>query len=159
MRFTTPEVDEETDSALGAGSQISGVVKLPFLGEGYKLFLSSYFGKGMGGLSNDGVADAEWDAAKGELKALDIFGLMTAYQHYWHPNWSTTITYGNLEIDNQEFQHDQAYDHTNYGEINLVWMPDQNWYVGAGVVAGDKTIKNGNEVSNYRTQFSTRYLL
>ena len=149
--------DGENASAFGWGTTFQGRINMPkILNDDFLQFMLTY-GEGIGSLFNDFPPDAVYDVANDDLKPLKTLGLLGAYQHWWHPKFYSLGTIGWVWQDNLGVQQPTAYHETMYSSLNLTWVPDPRWLLGAEVVYGSREDKDGESGSNIRTVVTSRF--
>jgi len=149
--------DGRNDAAFGWGATIGGRVTMAgALSQDFLQFQASY-GEGIGSLFNDFPPDAAYDIATDELKPIEMVGLLAGYQHWWNPKFYSLGSLGWIRQDNQGFQQGGAYNETGYSSVNLTWVPDSRWLLGAEVVYGSRENKDGQSESNIRTVMTGRF--
>ena len=145
------------ETTLGWGLQLSGSLKL--FGDD-RLLGNVNFGDGIGRYMQDlpsGSAGVVGD--NGNLHTLKAWGANVSYQHKWNDKWRSTGCYGYVELDNRFEQGNFAYDHTHYGQVNLIYAPTKNFYTGIEYLYGYKQARNGNDGDDHRIQISFQYKL
>jgi len=149
--------DGENASAFGWGTTFQGRINMPkILKDDFLQFMVTY-GEGIGSLFNDFPPDAVYDVTDDDLKAIKTLGLLGAYQHWWHPKFYSLGTIGWIWQDNLGVQQPTAYHETMYSSLNLTWVPDPRWLLGAEVVYGSREDKDGESGSNIRTVVTSRF--
>ena len=116
-------------------------------------------GRGIGRYINDlgsvGGQDAVFDP-EGDLKALPALGAYVAYQHFWKrdptaffgstgflKDLRSTLVLGYTQVDNYDFQPDDAYRRTKRITLNLLWSPMTVIDLGIEVLWGERMNKDG----------------
>jgi hypothetical protein len=116
-------------------------------------------GQGIGRYINDldsvGGMDAVFDP-EGNLKALPALGTYVSYQHYWKRdptaffgntgflrNLRSTMVLGYTQVDNFDFQKDDAYRRTKRVTLNLLWSPINSIDLGFEFLWGERMNKDG----------------
>jgi len=147
----------DTDSAFGWGATFQGRVYMPgTLSKDFMQFGFTY-GKGVGGLFNDVPPDAVYDVDTNTLLPIPTFGAFVTYQHQWSDDFSSLLTYGYLNQDNEGVQLPVAYHRTMYSTANIVWTPDPRWLLGFEVAYGSREDKDGEKGSDIRTIMTSRF--
>jgi len=147
----------ETDSAFGWGATFQGRVHMPGkLSKDFMQFGLTY-GKGIGGLFNDVPPDAVYDVEANRLLPIPTFGAFVSYQHQWSDDFSTLLTYGYINQDNEDVQLPTAYHQTMYSTANIVWTPDPRWLLGFEVAYGSREDLDGEKGSDIRTIMTSRF--
>ncbi|MEM7144852.1 MAG: DcaP family trimeric outer membrane transporter [Verrucomicrobiota bacterium] len=144
-------------SALGWGVASTGRLSPSFLPSDDVVTYGVAAGAGIGTFFDDEPPDAVFNDETGELETLRSFGYYLGYQHYWSERWSSTMSYGELRVDNREIEEDDAYRKGRYFSANLVWQPTSWWMTGVEFLRGKREDKNGVDGTDSRVQFSVRY--
>ncbi len=147
-----------TETAFGWGASISGKLGIPFLVEKDFLTFSVTYGEGIGSGFNDAPPDAVFDSAGSSLEAIPVFGWFVSYEHWWSRPFSSTFVYGALDVDNRAAQPPDSFDKSQYASANLVWMPTERWLFGIEGLWGKRVDKDGEDGTDFRTQFTTRFI-
>jgi hypothetical protein len=71
----------------------------------------------------------------------------------------STASYSYVNLENRAEMGDYAYNQTHYGQVNLIWAPTKNFYIGIEYLAGYKDVQNGNSGMDHRVQLSFQYKL
>ncbi len=154
-----PGTDSKED---GWGLSVSGHVNVPIWGERDEFMYQLNYGDGIGRYINDlnsvGGQDAVFDPATGELKALTAFGGYLAYQHWWSEKLRSTFVAGFTDVDNFDFQPDDAYHQTKRVTANLLFSPIPRVDIGAEMLWGERTNKDGNSADALQLQIAAKYL-
>ncbi len=158
-----PDNNPGTDAKEDAwGLSVSGHVNVPIWGERDEFMYQLNYGEGIGRYINDlgsvGGQDAVFDPATGELKALTAFGGYLAYQHWWSEKLRSTFVAGYTNVDNLDFQPDEAYHRTKRATINLLFSPIPRVDIGAEVLWGERTNKDGSSADALQLQIAAKYL-
>jgi hypothetical protein len=91
-------------------------------------------------------------------KALPLLGIVAFYDHYWNDQFSSTVGYSRLDIDNTAGQEDSAFRAGQYAVTNLLYYPVKNAMAGVEFQWGHrKNFRDGWSVPDYRIQFSFKY--
>ena len=116
-------------------------------------------GRGIGRYINDlgsvGGQDAVFDP-EGDLKVLPAMGAYLAYQHFWKrdptaffgrtgllKDLRSTVVLGYTQVDNYDFQLDDAYRRTKRVTLNLIWSPISVIDLGFEFLWGERMNKDG----------------
>jgi hypothetical protein len=118
------------------------------------------YGEGIFRYFNDDFQnnDAAYDAA-GNLKALTAYGVTAGYTHHWNDVLRSTVTYGYVNIDNEDSQGPDAYHRTHYASLNLVWQLRKRLSVGLEGLYGKKEVQSGSTGDVWRVQMGLVYSL
>ncbi|MEM8953491.1 MAG: DcaP family trimeric outer membrane transporter [Verrucomicrobiota bacterium] len=144
-------------SSLGWGVASTGRLSPSFLPARDVVTYGAAAGAGIGAFFDDEPPDAVFNEDTGELETLRSFGYYLGYQHYWTDRWSSTLSYGEVRVDNREVEDDNAYRRGRYFSMNLVWQPTAWWMTGVEFLRGKREDKNGKDGTDSRVQFSVRY--
>jgi len=146
-----------TQTAFGWGGSVSGKVGMPFLAEKDFPTFSVTYGEGIASNFNDAPPDAVFDSTGSSLEAIPVFGWFASYEHWWSEQFTSTLVYGALDVDNRAAQPSDSFDKTQYASANLVWMPTEWWLFGVEALWGKRVDKDGADRTDFRTQFTTRF--
>lgn len=146
-----------TKTAFGWGGSLSGKVGMPFLGKKDFMTFSVTYGEGIGSNFNDAPPDAVFDSTESSLEAIPVFGWFASYEHWWSEQFTSTLVYGSLDVDNRTAQPPDSFDKSQYACANLVWMPTERWLFGIEGLWGKRVDKDGADGTDFRTQFTTRF--
>lgn len=151
-----------TGSADGWGFSASGRVNLPQLGSADNLLFQLNYGDGIGRYINDLGSvrgqDAVFDPVTGKLETLTAFGAYASLQHWWSEKLRSTFVVGFTDVDNLDFQPDDAYHQTRRVTANLLFSPIPRVDIGAELLWGERTNKDGNTGDAVQMQFAARYI-
>ncbi len=104
--------------------------------------------------------DVIYDPGKNEFRNVESFGGQVGLEHYWRPTLSTTIGGGLTDIDEQDFEPDDAYDKGYKGLLNLIWKPGgklDGFLVGTEFVYVNRENKDGSDNDINRVIFAVFY--
>ncbi len=156
---SNPGTDEKED---GWGLSVSGHINVPVWGDRDEFMYQLNYGDGIGRYINDldsvGGQDAVFDPATGELKALTAFGGYLAYQHWWSEKLRSTLVAGFTDVDNFGFQPDDAYRQTRRVTANLLYSPIPRVDIGAEMLWGERTNKDGSSADAVQLQIAAKYI-
>jgi hypothetical protein len=154
-----PGTDVKED---GWGLSVSGHINVPIWGERDEFMYQLNYGDGIGRYINDlgsvGGQDAVFDPATGELHTLTAFGGYLAYQHWWSEKMRSTLVAGFTDVDNFGFQQDDAYHQTKRVTGNLLYSPIPRVDIGAEMLWGERTNKDGSSADALQLQIAAKYL-
>jgi hypothetical protein len=117
------------------------------------------YGEGIGALGNDSGFD-NTDAAfndDGDLEALPYFSAMLGLTHRWSDIWRSTVSYGYVNVDNEESQSGKAYHETHYASGNLIWQMYKRLSVGLEGLYGFRKTKDDSDGDVFRVQVGLLY--
>ena len=91
------------------------------------------------------------------LKTLPITAGYVAYQHWWGKNLRSNFILSGVEIDNKDFQPDDAYKRTIRASTNLFWSPAPHLDLAIEYLWGERTNKNGDTGDAAQIQLMSKY--
>ena len=146
---------------IGWGIAESGVIKVPWLDPRDNLKFQVIYGDGIGRYVNDtnsiGGLDGVFTPDGSELKTLPITAGYVAYQHWWGKNLRSNFILSGVEIDNKDFQPDDAYKRTIRASTNLFWSPAPHLDLAIEYLWGERTNKNGDTGDAAQIQLMSKY--
>lgn len=147
----TPE-----DDGLGWGVNLTTTINML---QKDRLILGVVHGEGISNYMNDGGVDMAPDgnAADPDYQVVPLTGLEAYYEHGWNDTYSTAIGYSSTEIDNMDFQDDEAFQKGEYASINLLHAPNNKVLMGVEYLFGKRTAKDDTASYDRRIQFSVNY--
>jgi hypothetical protein len=162
------ENNEPKNSKLGWG--LNGSANIKTFGKDV-LHLSAVYGEGIASYMNDGGTDLApkfsttappnfpIGAPVVNLRAdvAPLLGLMAYYDHYWSDQFSTSLGWSMVDVDNTSFQEPTAFNQAQYASANLLWTPDKRILMGAEFLWGQRKDFNGNKGDDLRLQVSVKY--
>jgi hypothetical protein len=145
----------------GWGLTVSSILRVT---EGDTLRLQATTGEGIQNYFNDAPIDLGVQSNVGNPvtpvtgKALPIFGLSAYLDHTWSSQWTSSVGYAMVDIDNSDLQPADAYKAGQYFSANLLHSPVQNVLMGGELLwAHRDNFSDGFEVDDVRLQFSFKY--
>ena len=117
------------------------------------------YGEGIGALGNDSGFD-NTDAAfndDGDLEALPYFSAMLGFTHRWSDVWRSTVSYGYVNVDNEDTQSGKAYHETHYASGNLIWQMYKRLSVGLEGLYGLRKTNDGSDGDVFRVHVGLLY--
>jgi hypothetical protein len=156
----SPDNDPEANSStFGWGLSLSGGNRFKRWSQldnfKYQLNIGQGIGRYINDLDSVGGQDAVFDP-EGDLKAIPALGAFFAYQHFWKRDPTTwfskggllkdlrsTLVLGYTQVDNYDFQADDAYRRTKRISLNLLWSPINSIDIGVEFLWGERMNKNG----------------
>ncbi len=155
--------NDEVESTVGYGLNISGNWAFT---ERDTLSAAFVVGEGLGRYINDS-SFTQSDAVvttNGDLEALPAIGAFAFLNHDWSEQFSSSIGYGYLEIDNPDDQKlvssangYNSFKSSNFSVINLLYQVSAPLQVGTELQWGDFEDVNGDKGDNVRWQSSVIY--
>jgi hypothetical protein len=142
--------------AWGGAVGVQGRVKVPEAGPDNFSFMLSY-GNGLGRyVSNSAFPDGALDRS-GRLSLTTVYSGFLAYQHFWNPQWRSTVAYGYSAADYPAFLPGVVTHRVQSAHANLLWSPLLQTTFGLEYIFATRELENGDEGSLHRVQFSARY--
>lgn len=149
---STAAVEDDTTAG---GVSFAG--KIPLGSDDIKFQITS--GEGIGRYMALGTS-ADAVLASGQLDAIGITAGYIAYKHAWTPKLRSTVTYSQLQIDNDTAKTGLALSKSiQSASINLLYSPVPKIIFGAEYRHADRELENDQEGSLDRLQFSVKYSL
>jgi hypothetical protein len=149
---------------VGWGVNLTGNIRFPEIHDNDVARIGVVFGEGIQNYMNDAPADIGVEvsgppaATTLDGAALPMVGVSAFYDHYWSDQWSTSVGYSLLDIDNSNGQSADAFKRGHYALGNLLYYPVRNVMVGGEFQWGRRENNgNGYDADDYRLQFSARY--
>jgi hypothetical protein len=151
--------------AIGWGLNLSAGVTV---GEMDRLHAQVVYGQGIQNYMNDAtvdvgikqavITDTSFSAAYDIGEPIPMVGVVLFYDHYWNKQWSSTIGYSLLNMDNTDGQAADAFKAGHYALVNLLHYPAKDVMVGGEFQYGRRENKSdGWAVDDYRIQFTFKY--
>jgi hypothetical protein len=151
---STPTPVDSSGDATGWGINLSSNLKVL---QGTAR-LQVVYGEGIANYMNDATADvgATGDADVGE--ALPTLGIVAFYDHTWSSDWTSSIGYSLIELDNSAAQAPSAFHRGQYAIVNLLNHSVENLMWGGELQWGDReNNSDGFTSDDLRIQFSFKY--
>ena len=143
-------------SATGWGINLSSNLKF----DQDTLRLQVVYGEGISNYMNDATVDVG-ALAPGDpdvAEALPLLGIVAFYDRTWNENWTSSIGYSRVDIDNSEGQLGDAFHVGEYALVNLLNHSVDNLMWGGEVQWGKReNNSDGFDVDDLRFQFSVKY--
>jgi hypothetical protein len=149
VRSLRGEVDghpEATLSTGGFGMNVSGVLVPRWDADDRIKFASNNgwgIGRYIGDLRSLGGQDGVYDPIEQSLRSLPVSSAYAGYERMWHPNFTTTFTYGVVNVSNLDIQTPDSLKRTQRSTINLTWSPFAETSLIAEFLAGTRVNKDG----------------
>jgi DcaP outer membrane protein len=91
-------------------------------------------------------------------KALPLLGVVAFIDLNWNENWTSTVGYSFLDIDNSDAQSPNAFKKGQYALANLLYYPVPNVFLGPELQWGKReNFSDGFTSDDFRIQFSAKY--
>ncbi len=159
--------NEPSDSKVGWGINLTSNIKVL---EKDVIHLGAVYGEGIASYMNDGGTDLAPQADNLGTPPVDgvpplglrgdvvpLLGLMAYYDHYWNDQFSSSIGYSRVQVDNTNFQEPTAFKIAQYASVNLLYTPSDKILMGGEFLWGSREDKDGASGEDYRVQFSFKY--
>jgi hypothetical protein len=157
--LNTDQFDLSGD-ATGWGINISSNVKLA----DHVARASVVFGEGVQNYMNDapvdiGIRNNFQDPRTPVVgEALPLFGIVAFLDLNWNENWTSTVGYSMLDIDNSDAQAPNAFKRGHYALANLLYHPTSTVFLGPEIQWGKReNFSDGFTSDDFRIQFSAKY--
>lgn len=145
----------------GWGLTISAKTAVPRWDARDNFIFQLNYGDGYGRYVNDlatvGGQDAVFDPDTGELKTLEVFATYAAFQKWWNDGLRSTFIASFVNVDNYDFQLDDAYHRTSRFSGNLIWSPTPRIDIGGEFLWGKRKDKGGATGDAAQLQLSAKY--
>ena len=146
---------------LGWGIAESGAISTPWLDSRNNLKFQLIVGQGISRYVNDtnslGGLDGVFTPDGSKIKTLPIMAGYLAYQHWWGNSLRSNFIVSGVEIDNEEFQPDNAYKRTVRASANIFWSPAPRVDLAMEYLWGERTNKNGEHADASQIQIASKY--
>ncbi len=109
------------------------------------------YNEDIGGLGYDAMPDP---AENYRLRTLPQRYLSIFYDRWWSKHWSSSIGWGNIWINHNDYLQPTAIKQTNYAVANLLWYPNTYFKTGIELLYGNRINLNGERGDNFRIQFT-----
>jgi hypothetical protein len=91
-------------------------------------------------------------------KALPILGIVAFVDLNWSDEWTSTVGYSMVDIDNSDAQTDDAYKKGQYALANILYHPTPSVFLGPEIQWGKReNFRDGFTSDDVRIQFSAKY--
>jgi hypothetical protein len=91
-------------------------------------------------------------------KALPILGIVAFVDFNWSDEWTSTVGYSMVDIDNSSGQTDDAYKKGQYALANILYHPTSSVFLGPEIQWGKReNFRDGFTSDDVRIQFSAKY--
>ena len=102
------------------------------------------------------------DAVLGRLdratRWLQGLGVVALFDHTWNADWTSSVGYSLVDIDNSSGQADDAFKRGQYALANLLYYPAKNIMLGPEIQWGKReNFRDGFTSDDFRIQFSAKY--
>ena len=128
------------------------------------LRMAVVYGEGIQNYMNDATADIGIEPNPGNERApirgvaMPILGTVLFLDHRWNSDWTTSVGFSTIDIDNASGQTASAFKNGRYAILNILNTPAPNLMWGAELQYGYReNFADGWDVDDLRLQFSFRY--
>jgi hypothetical protein len=91
-------------------------------------------------------------------KALPILGIVAFLDLNWNDEWTSTVGYSLVDIDNSDAQADDAFKKGQYALANILYHPTPDVMLGPEIQWGKReNFRDGFTSDDFRIQFSAKY--
>jgi hypothetical protein len=120
--------------------------------------LQVVYGEGIANYMNDATADVGATGDADVAEALPVLGIVAFYDHTWNSDWTSSIGYSLIDIDNSAAQTPSAFHRGQYALVNLLNHSVDNLMWGGELQWGDReNNSDGFTSDDLRIQFSFKY--
>jgi DcaP outer membrane protein len=155
LRGQVTDRPESTYSTGGLGGNVSGIVA-PRWDPDDRVKFASNFGWGIGRYITDlgtlGGQDAIYDPVANELRALPVSSGYIGYERAWAARFSSSATYGIVNVANLDIQPGDALRRTQRTSFNVTFLPTPQIDMVVEFLAGTRVNKDGKRGSSSQIQ-------
>ena len=91
-------------------------------------------------------------------KALPLLGIVAFVDLNWNDEWTSSVGYSMIDIDNSDAQTDDAFKKGQYALANILYHPTPAVFLGPEVQWGKReNFRDGFTSDDFRIQFSAKY--
>lgn len=141
-------------SELGYAANLSGSLRLF---ENDAILWQVVGGRGFAGYMNDGGVDLAPNGDLDEARSVPGLGWLLYYNRQWAERWTSSIGFSEHRQFNTKGQTDSAFETGQYGNVNLLFHPVPQMYVGPEFVWGRRENNDGKSGDDSRLQVSFHY--
>jgi hypothetical protein len=147
--------DDPDGWELGYAGNLSGSFRLF---ENDKILWQIAGGRGFANYMNDGGTDlAPDDFPNPDAEAVPGIGWLLYYNRQWAERWTSSIGFSEHRQFTTGGQEDDAFETGQYGNVNLLFHPTPDMYVGPEFVWGRRENRDGADGTDSRVQISFHY--
>jgi hypothetical protein len=154
-------LDNPDGSVTGWGVTVSAKTGIRLWDERDNLQVQFNVGTGLGRYVNDlgsiGGQDAVFDQTTGELVALPVASMYVSLQKWFANNMRMNFNYSYVQINNVDFQPDDAYYRTQRFGGSFIWSPIDRIDIGAELLWGQRMNKDREFANASQLQLSATY--
>ena len=128
------------------------------------LRLGAVYGRGIASYMNDGGMDfgpnVDVVQQPGSIvvvpsaEAVKLFGMTSYVDLNWSKQWTSSLGYSMVKVDNTSFQTATAFNKGQYASANLLWHPADNVFTGGELLWGKRTDNDGDTGKDLRFQYT-----
>jgi len=159
-RFPLPDLSAQFRYAKGWGVNLSSNLKI----QKHVARLQLAFGEGVQNYWNDAPVDVGIQnnfsnpRTPAVGKALPIRGIVAFLDLNWSDEWTSTVGYSMVDIDNSDAQADNAFKKGQYALANILYHPTPDVFLGPEIQWGKReNFRDGLTSDDVRIQFSAKY--
>jgi len=138
----------------GYGANLSGSFKLF---ENDQILWQVVAGRGIANYMNDGGTDLAPNGDLNEARAVPSLGWLLYYNRQWSERWTSSIGLGEHRQFNTSGQSDDAFERGQLAQVNLLFHPTPDMYVGPEYIWGRRENNDGEDGMDNRVQISFHY--
>ena len=91
-------------------------------------------------------------------KALPLLGIVAFVDLNWSDEWTSSVGYSMIDIDNSDAQTDAAFKKGQYALANILYHPTSAVFLGPEIQWGKReNFRDGFTSDDFRIQFSAKY--
>jgi hypothetical protein len=139
---------------LGYGLNLSGTINV-FQND--KILWQVAGGRGFAGYMNDGGTDLAPNGDLDEARAVPGLGWLLYYNRQWSERWTSSIGFSEHRQFTTSGQSDGAFETGQYGNVNLLFHPIPDMYVGPEFIWGRRENRDGADGTDSRVQLSFHF--
>jgi hypothetical protein len=121
------------------------------------LHLQLAHGEGIASYINDGGSDLAPNDDLTGPELLPLTGALVYLDHRWSERWSSSVGWSVADQDTTDGQNGSAFEHADYGNLNLLYYPAPGVMIGGELVYGELELRDGTEADDTRLQMSFKY--
>jgi len=147
------------DRVLGWGINVTNVLQMGSIFDslaGDQLISGVVYGYGISNYMNDGGNDLAPDSGLTPV-AVPTLGWLLYYNRTWSERWTSSIGYSQHVQFNVGGQATTAFNQGDYANVNVLWHPVPEAFVGPEFIWGKRKNENSNGGSDSRVQVSFHY--
>jgi hypothetical protein len=139
---------------IGGAGNLSGSFNLF---EADKILWQVAGGRGFAGYMNDGGSDLAPDDEVDDAEAIPGIGWLLYYNRQWSERFTSSIGFSEHRQFTTRGQADTAYETGQYANVNLLYHPTPDMFVGPEFVWGRLETRDGDDGTDSRVQVSFQY--